>query len=83
MSTEATTTRTCDEQGMDDFDCRGTVELWVTETGYRIYRCGAHRAAVIARLEKINRRYPNTPTPPKWFDPLDAGERWNEDDPWP
>jgi len=45
--------------------------------------CITHLAGFWEQREKTNRDYPDSDVPPEWFDPMAAGERWNEDDPWP
>lgn len=63
--------------------CTGAVELResLTGTGTPIARCDGHWDSRLELQERNRRRYPENPPP--WFDPLAAGERWDEDDPWP
>ncbi len=59
--------------------CEGTVEyrLPLSATGRSFPRCDAHWAKRLAFQEETNRKYPTLP--PADFDPLYAGERWEED----
>lgn len=54
-------------------------------SGERYSRCDVHHEAYVERLTpvmaEIRSRYPEMA--PADFDPMAAGERWNEDDPWP
>lgn len=61
--------------------CEGQVELRpsLTGTGTRIARCDAHWQARLDWQEDHDRVYPDGPTPPAWFDPEAAGERWEDD----
>lgn len=63
--------------------CTGRVELResLSGTGTPIPRCDGHWSARLDREEEWRRRYPEQR--PTDFDPLMAGERWDEDDPWP
>jgi len=65
--------------------CRGAVEYRfpMSGTGRSFPRCDKHFDAALASYERINNDYPDSDVPPAWFDPMAAGERWNEDDPWP
>jgi hypothetical protein len=65
-----------------DPECTGTVELRpsLSGTGTPIARCDGHWAARQAFQRRHERDYPDSPVPPRWFDPAAAGERWNEDD---
>lgn len=50
--------------------------------GERSYlRCEAHNEARWARYDDPNssERFADMPTAPDWFDPADAGERWDSD----
>ena len=60
-------------------DCDGEVALRpsLTGTGLAIARCDAHWQARLEWQEEHDRVYPINP--PAWFDPLAAGERWEED----
>lgn len=66
-------------------DCEGEVLRELSTTGATSSdRCRKHRADYLTKMEKVTRevrsRYPDTDTPPAWFDPTYAGERWNEED---
>lgn len=71
-----------------DFDmnepsaCSGPVELRMplSPSGRSFPRCDAHWSERLAMQEAHDVKYPNSDVPPLWFDPLAAGERWNEDD---
>jgi len=60
--------------------CEGKVEYRLPLSGTNIPypRCDGHWTARLAKQEEHNRRYPVQQ--PADFDPLYAGERWNEDD---
>ena len=70
---------------------RGPCEGDVTEyyalsgSGLRYPRCAKHYTEYVDRvqpvIDDIERRYPKQR--PADFDPMYAGERWDEDDPWP
>jgi hypothetical protein len=67
-------------------ECKGEVQeyLALSGSGLAYPRCEKHYGEYVERvqpqMDDINRRYPDTDTPPSWFDPTYAGERWNEDD---
>ena len=46
--------------------------------------CERHHHAYLQRLgpkiEATRRRYPHSPVPPAWFDPMAIGERWDDED---
>jgi hypothetical protein len=72
--------------------CHGELELTVSKSGAtRVMRCAAHARqyhdAMDALEARVQSRYPgyDNPhsSPPRWFDSMNAGERWDEDDPWP
>lgn len=54
-------------------------------SGMTFDRCDKHYREYCDRLtpvlQDIARRYPEHP--PADFDPMAAGERWDDDDPWP
>lgn len=64
-------------------DCAGAVEYRpsLSGTGLSIARCGGHWTQRLEQEQELKRRYPEQAPPD--FDPMYAGERWNEDDPWP
>ncbi len=63
-----------------DGKCEGVVELRpsLTGTGTPIPRCGYHWDQRLDLEQELRQRYP-VHAPPD-FDPLYAGERWDEDE---
>lgn len=67
--------------------CAGEVfeRVSMSGSGMAFPRCDHHYEEYCERMERvhadINRRYPRHA--PADFDPLYAGERWDDDDPWP
>lgn len=61
-------------------DCRGEVEyrMPLSGTGRAFPRCDAHWEKRLEVQDGINRRYGGV-CPPSDFDPLYAGERWDEE----
>jgi hypothetical protein len=51
----------------------------LTGTGTSIPRCDAHWDERLRQDERIRNDYPDSPIAPSWFDPADAGERWDDD----
>lgn len=66
------------EQGND---CSGPVHLRMalSGTGTPYPRCDAHWNRRLELEARLRADYPDMPTPPAWFDPLNAGEHWNDD----
>lgn len=67
---------------VDRSKCKGAVE-WrpsLTGTGTNIPRCDRHWEERLNKDEEDRRNYPDSPIAPSWFDPMDAGERWDEDE---
>ena len=64
-----------------DGTCNGPVELHLSTggTGYSYPRCRGHYGRLLDRQREIWERYPDSDTPPSWFDPTYAGESWNDD----
>ncbi|GAA2665117.1 hypothetical protein [Nonomuraea recticatena] len=72
-----------------DHRCRmfGTVDACEGEVSHRlssgetcfIWECSKHADESAERLNRLNRNYPDSDTPPHWFDPSYAGESWNDD----
>lgn len=62
-------------------NCSGEVEyrMPLSATGRPFPRCEKHWEERLEQQEEINKRYPDSPTPPSDFDPTYAGERWDED----
>lgn len=73
--------------GSRDGKCAGeTFERYsLSGSGMTFPRCDHHYDEYVAetqpRLDAIRRRYPEQA--PADFDPMYAGERWDDDDPWP
>ena len=65
----------------DDGTCHGPVEYHSLGTGGAFPRCHKHWNERLDRYNDPNslERYANSDVPPPWFDPADAGERWDED----
>ena len=65
--------------------CTGATFPRPALSGSGVYypRCDGHYGAYVERvqprMDEIRRRYPDTDTPPDWFDPTYAGERWDDD----
>ncbi len=61
--------------------CQGEVEyrMSLSGTGASIPRCDHHWDERLEAQERIDRDYPDSPVAPSWFDPADAGERWDDD----
>lgn len=76
-----TTLECLDEGGRTS--CSGPIEyrMALSATGISYPRCERHWLKRLEVQDGINERYPVLP--PDDFDPLDAGERWDEEDPWP
>lgn len=62
-------------------DCSGPVELRasLTGTGVPMKRCEKHQSDRLDLEDRLRRDYPDSDTPPSWFDPTYAGESWNDD----
>jgi hypothetical protein len=72
-----------------DGECVGEIGLYDSSTGASAsWRCGGHQEVWAAKQAKFkeenDRKYPGWDVPnspaPDWFDPMYAGERWDEDD---
>ena len=65
----------------DRGECSGAVEprQSLSGTGTPITRCDRHWSQRLEQHERDRERYPDSPFAPAWFDPLDAGERWDDD----
>ena len=59
--------------------CEGEVGVRYSDLGTAIWECDHHREESLKVLDGIRERYPDSPFAPDWFDPLDAGERWDDD----
>ena len=68
-----------------DSPCQGDVNLYLalSGSGMRWPRCEHHYRSYVERVQPqinaVRERYPDTDTPPSWFDPTYAGEHWDED----
>jgi hypothetical protein len=95
MSDEIETWQHLHEQHADVFDdertclnqsdeCVGPVEFRpCPPRGERSFpRCEFHHEQRWAQYDDPDsiERWADSDVPPPWFDPMDAGERWNEDD---
>lgn len=62
-------------------DCRGQVAYHSTDPGVRpaFPRCEHHWSERIRQEEQHRVNYPDSPIPPAWFDPMNAGEHWDYD----
>jgi hypothetical protein len=80
MNTDPTE-RECLDHYNPDHTCTGPVTGQPSHagTGAMIYRCEAGHEVADERARKVRERYPDSPTPPGWFDPTYAGERWDEE----
>lgn len=60
--------------------CSGPVEYResLSGTGTPIPRCDRHWERRLDQDAQHRRTYPDSPTPPSWFDPTYAGESWDE-----
>lgn len=62
-------------------DCRGNMEYRhaLSGTGRSFPRCDHHWELRLDEQERIDRDYPDSDTPPAWFDPSYAGESWDDE----
>jgi hypothetical protein len=60
-------------------DCRGPVDYHWTGGTRSWPRCEYHQDKRMASREGSVERYANSDVVPDWFDPMDAGEHWNDD----
>lgn len=69
----------CIEENMET--CKGEVEYResLSGTGTSIARCDYHWDKRLDKQIDHDREYPDSPTPPAWFDPSYAGETWDEE----
>ena len=69
--------------GADDTTdvCAGPVELRtpMSGTGISYPRCERHFELRLDLQDRLSRDYPDSSQPPAWFDPSNAGERWDDD----
>lgn len=61
--------------------CEGSVEyrMALSATGTPFPRCDKHWADRMELEQRLRRDYPDSSTPPAWFDPTAAGETWDSD----
>lgn len=63
-----------------DGDCGGPVEQRISRSGCTVsLKCENCHNRLQDRLDQIQRDYPDSSTPPSWFDPTYAGETWDDD----
>lgn len=69
---------TCLEDGDG---CSGLVEyrMALSGTGRAFPRCDKHWQERLDWQEQHNKKYPDSDSPPSWFDPTYAGEHWGDD----
>jgi hypothetical protein len=62
-------------------ECRGKVEyrMPLSGSGRSFPRCDHHWSQRLDHQERLRGDYPDSPSPPRWFDPADAGEHWDSD----
>ncbi len=66
--------------------CRGRVDFRepLSGTGVPTIRCEGHWADRLELQARVNRNYPDSPTPPRWYREQGgyayAGEHWDEPD---
>lgn len=85
---DGTKHNTSDEEPLECLDghgedeCEGPVTYWHSGGTYGKSwpRCEKHGNARLERFENSIERYADSPIPPPWFNPMNAGEVWNEED---
>lgn len=62
-------------------ECDGAVHYRspLSATGESFARCERHWSLRLQREEQLRTDYPDSATPPPWFDPAAAGEHWDSD----
>lgn len=61
-------------------NCDGTTATRYSRSGLtQSVKCDGCQQALDDILDGINRRYPDSPFAPSWFDPTYAGEHWDSD----
>lgn len=62
-------------------DCKGEVSYHpsLAGTGTPIPRCEHHYELRLEQDAEHRSIYPDSPNPPDWFDPMNAGEHWDDD----
>jgi hypothetical protein len=51
----------------------------LSPSGRAFPRCDAHWSKRLDWQDEHNERYPDSDVAPSWFDPLAAGERWEDE----
>ena len=71
----------CIDEGKPDSECRGPVQFHdITGRGRGFPRCQRHADDAYERHERSElARWAESDVAPDWFDPGDAGERWDDD----
>jgi len=69
----------CVEFGNPRRACDGEMIHYRSTLGTPMVRCAVHYEEHMETQDRINRDYPDSPMAPSWFDPADAGERWDDD----
>lgn len=79
MTTTNETIECLDDHGENT--CEGDVEYHSVDPGRAAAfpRCDYHWGERLMRRENSIERYENSDVAPSWFDPADAGERWDDD----
>lgn len=74
--------RKCLDRSKEGHTCQGPVSGRESNagTGTIIWRCALGHGASYEFAQQVRKRYPDSPVAPDWFDPADAGERWDEED---
>ena len=62
--------------------CEGKIEyrMALSGTGTPFPRCDKHWGERLDKQEEWDRDYPDSPIAPAWFDPMAAGEVWDDSD---
>lgn len=62
-------------------ECQGAVEyrMALSATGKSFPRCDSHWERRLAEHERVQHDYPDSPSPPAWYDEAAAGELWDEE----
>lgn len=64
----------------DPDTCKGEVEYFSPDgRGNAFPRCQYHIEKRMESYENSMEKYAHSDVPPDWFDPMDAGERWDDD----
>lgn len=61
--------------------CEGPVTYRLSHagTGLPVAECSHHQDVSARYHEGLRERYPDSDTPPAWFDPTNAGETWSDE----